>query len=664
VKDWKRSTLVAANRDAVELETPRGRVTEANPLRQARDYAFELVALMQQDPTLVRADGPFQGKLLFPYGWGVVFSHLRQADLADTAWGDFAQVFPPHQTLLRDDLDESVNPGDFFNRLWGLFTVHYPHTLTLPQRDRIRWHLFPEIRVHLQEGLDFGGDAAAAAPQAPLLPDLMQVMDLQQEQIARTLGEGHRVIHGVAGSGKTMILIYRAQQLAAAARPDQPILVLCFNRALADRIDAPLRQRGVDERVQVRTFHSWCQDLVNSYQLYVPDARPRRPLRLLADTVEKSIETGFIPGGQYMALLIDEAHDFEEAWLRLATAWSAPARRACWCCTTTPSRSTRRSAASSAWPAWASRPRAGPASSSSTTATPPRSWPWPAPAPSRCCNGARRRGRPRGPASGAARQRRPARPHAGAHQRPRPGGGSAAAGRAHRRPGGRGRALNDVAALFRAKYQMAPLEQALKRAHIAFDSMNTRAFRRFDWSTPSVKLITLHSAKGLEFPHVFIGGLQALPMKDETLDDAVRLLYVGMTRATSSSRCRAAGSAADRAGGAGDGAGGGDVQGRGMSPSGRLPALLTGPRPSTAPRPPPAASVARLAGPRSGPGLARRPARPRLRNRWLGPVLRLRPPPVWPDAAPPGASVGGPPQREAKSARAKADTSAWLKTSP
>jgi superfamily I DNA/RNA helicase len=72
--------------------------------------------------------------------------------------------------------------------------------------------------------------------------------------------------------------------------------------------------------------------------------------------------------------------------------------------------------------------------------------------------------------------------------------------------------------------------------------MNTRAFRRFDWATPSVKLITLHSAKGLEFPHVFIGGLQALPMKDETLDDAVRLLYVGMTRATSSSRCRAAGS--------------------------------------------------------------------------------------------------------------------------
>ena len=39
-------------------------------------------------------------------------------------------------------------------------------------------------------------------------------MDLQQEQLARSLGDGHRVIHGVAGSGKTLILGYRAEQLA------------------------------------------------------------------------------------------------------------------------------------------------------------------------------------------------------------------------------------------------------------------------------------------------------------------------------------------------------------------------------------------------------------------------------------------------------------------
>lgn len=534
VKDWKRSTLVAANRDAVELDTPRGRVTEANPLRQARDYAFELVALMQQDPTLVRADGPFQGKLLFPYGWGVVFSHLRQADLADTAWGDFAQVFPHHQTLLRDDLDESVNPGDFFNRLWGLFTVHYPHTLTLPQRDRIRWHLFPEIRVHQQEGLDFGGDAATAAPQAPLLPDLMQVMDLQQEQIARTLGEGHRVIHGVAGSGKTMILIYRAQQLAAAARPDQPILVLCFNRALADRIDALLRQRGVDERVQVRTFHSWCQDLVNSYQLYVPDVPDRDAhFRLLADTVEKSIETGFIPGGQYMALLIDEAHDFEEAWLRLATRMVSPSTQSLLVlyddAQSIYQKKRRQFSLASVGIQAQGRTSILKLNYRNTAEILALA--------STCAQSLLQRGE----AAGDDPEALPlVQPSSAGRRGPMPVLISA------RDPAeeaqllaeriaalvAEGVPLNDMAVLFRAKYQMAPLEQALQRAHIAFDSMNTRAFRRFDWATPSVKLITLHSAKGLEFPHVFIGGLQALPMKDETLDDAVRLLYVGMTRAT------------------------------------------------------------------------------------------------------------------------------------
>ena len=44
-------------------------------------------------------------------------------------------------------------------------------------------------------------------------------MDLQQEQLARSMGEGHRVIHGVAGSGKTMILGYRAQYLAKHQSP-------------------------------------------------------------------------------------------------------------------------------------------------------------------------------------------------------------------------------------------------------------------------------------------------------------------------------------------------------------------------------------------------------------------------------------------------------------
>jgi superfamily I DNA/RNA helicase len=89
-----------------------------------------------------------------------------------------------------------------------------------------------------------------------------------------------------------------------------------------------------------------------------------------------------------------------------------------------------------------------------------------------------------------------------------------------------------MAVICRAKYLMRPIELALERRKLAYQSMNAQAFRRFDWRRPSVKLLTMHSAKGLEFPLVLVAGLHTLPMKGESAGDAARLLYVSMTRAT------------------------------------------------------------------------------------------------------------------------------------
>src|SRR5690606_39717248 len=100
---------------------------------------------------------------------------------------------------------------------------------------------------------DQAGTAAAPA-------DLLQVMDLAQEEIARNLGEGHRVIHGVAGSGKTLILAYRCRLLARTMH--KPILVLVYNRSLAAWLRHQFEAHGLtSDRVTVRTFHGWCHDL-------------------------------------------------------------------------------------------------------------------------------------------------------------------------------------------------------------------------------------------------------------------------------------------------------------------------------------------------------------------------------------------------------------------
>ena len=117
--------------------------------------------------------------------------------------------------------------------------------LTLPQIDRVRWIMFPEVRINPQPGLFESAEAME-------VPDIMRVMDLQQEQLARSLGDGHRVIHGVAGSGKTMILGYRAEFLAKAAT--KPMLVLCYNEPLAANLASIMRAKGLEASVHVRHF--------------------------------------------------------------------------------------------------------------------------------------------------------------------------------------------------------------------------------------------------------------------------------------------------------------------------------------------------------------------------------------------------------------------------
>ena len=526
VKDWRRSTLGAGTRDAIELHTPRGRVTVPHPLRQARDCVHELVDLMQQDPALVHTHGAFAGKLLFPYGWGVVLSHLRRSEVAGS---DFEALFPAARTLLRDDLEPEVDAAHLQRRLWGMFSVTYPHTLTLPQRDRIRWHLFPEVRLPTQARLGFD-DAPAGAPQ---LPDLMQVMDLQQEQVARTLGPGHRVIHGAAGSGKTMILIFRAQFLAATARPELPILVLCFNRTLASRIEALLRERGVDERVQVRTFHSWCQDMVRSYQLDAPQGlKGDAYFEALAQVLERAVESGRVPAGQYTALLVDEAHDFEDAWLRMAARMVTPETQSLLVLYDDAQSiyQARRRKFNFASVGIDARGR------TSILKLNYRNTAEVLALAVQCAQGLLQDdGAEHGddemqlvqPTSAGRRGPLPVLLMArDAHEE------AALLVQRMQQARREGAAWQEMAVLCRARAQMRAIEAALQGAQMPFQSMNALAFKRFDWRHASVKLLTLHSAKGLEFAWVFLASLQALPMPTESLDEALRLLYVAMTRAT------------------------------------------------------------------------------------------------------------------------------------
>lgn len=351
VKDWKPSTLKRLNKHQATLLIDDKPHEVANPLEQARQSMLAVVSRLTRDPQLVQG-GAYAGKLCMPYGWGVVLTNITRAQMhACTTDDQRDSVLPDHLVIYKDDMVESIEAEAFQQRLWGMFNHCFGVRLSVPQIDRVRWHLFPEVRIEMTGDL-FGPELLEFEPVAeadmeqpepvlaherrPMssrwadhdvklsletLPDIVRILDIQQEQLARSLGSGHRVIHGVAGSGKTLILGYRCELLAQTS--SKPILVLCFNITLARKLTAMMVAKGLGQRVQALHFHDWCIRQLQTYQVDIA-AGPEPIWERQVQAVIRGVDNGQIPRAQYGALLIDEGHDFEADWLRLVVQMIDP----------------------------------------------------------------------------------------------------------------------------------------------------------------------------------------------------------------------------------------------------------------------------------------------------------------------------------------------------
>ena len=212
-------------------------------------------------------------------------------------------------------LEEALGPGlvltgsdlaaeTLLPRLRGLIPARGTArgSLDAEQVDEIRSVLHPEIRI----GWGATGE------------EIVRVMDLEQERLARTLGDGHRLLRGVAGSGKTIVLICRVRHLLAQ-HPDWRILVVCDNRAPAGFLHRTIG----DKRVEVSTFDAWC----GSSSGWPTSTCPSRPagdsggMIFWVETVPKLLSQAFdegrVPTGAYQAILVDEGQDFADTWYRV-----------------------------------------------------------------------------------------------------------------------------------------------------------------------------------------------------------------------------------------------------------------------------------------------------------------------------------------------------------
>ena len=310
--DWTLQSLRQATAQACEIMQDGRTTVEMNPLAQARFCALQAVSDLKRDAQLLHADGPRQGKLLLSCGHGVVLTGITRQQFEAAG---LARAMAPQHVLCQDEMLPEADAQEFRRRLWRMAgDAPAGPVLSPAQIKRIRWHLFAPLRLALPGAPPPGSEPPAAPADTP------GVMGLRQEQLARSLGEGHRVIHGAAGSGKTAILRYHAQALAQASAPGaKPILVLCYHAPLAASLAAGWQAGGREGVLHTRHFHQWCEDQLQAHGQALPAPGLAPPARLdeLILRVIQAVQQGRIPIGQYQAVLIDEGHNFAPEWLAL-----------------------------------------------------------------------------------------------------------------------------------------------------------------------------------------------------------------------------------------------------------------------------------------------------------------------------------------------------------
>ncbi|MGQ7890661.1 3'-5' exonuclease [Paenibacillus sp. WC2504] len=323
VKDYTKNTLYQVNHDEWTIRDTAGElITTKSPLKQARDNARLITDHLKKDKNLVQDSSSY---LKFPYGFGTVFTRLKQEDFIKH---DLYQVIEPQFVLCRDEVDpdeDGFSSEILMEKIHGMFTVwsQKKNILTNEDIQAIRFHLFPEVRI-----------SAEYKPQVKHQDQLLlslhniKTMDLHQENMAKQIGDKHRLIRGVAGSGKTLILASRAKMLAKA-HPDWKILVLCYGIPLSRNLKQMIRRMmnepedlldlinlgssdsQRESKVEVYNFHEWLRNSLHMKDSEIPT---------ILDKVNNN--EAILP--IYDAIMIDEGQDFEPDWLKLLSCCLNP----------------------------------------------------------------------------------------------------------------------------------------------------------------------------------------------------------------------------------------------------------------------------------------------------------------------------------------------------
>ena len=284
VKDWALDQVVSADRQTVQFRKGWEVESRTCPYGQSQMYLNRLKSMFQR---------PGGGGFLLPLQCGVAFPNIRRADFEARLRRDcyVADLTDPHTTFFADDLDALEKSPDKGAALQSFLDIHFPC--------RFAYEHSPNLVKAAKSRL--GQAAVMELPTSDWQSGEKRLvtLDEEQEKEALSLSGGRRLLRGPAGSGKTLILVRRAEELWRKGQC-RKMLFLCFNYSFANYIRRMLSNKAVPLGKQAGVEVVQVFDMLS---------------RILDDRVEETGNASYYDDVQALALeALREGHPMRASW--------------------------------------------------------------------------------------------------------------------------------------------------------------------------------------------------------------------------------------------------------------------------------------------------------------------------------------------------------------
>ncbi len=292
VKDWSLNYIKEINR--IEVKTRNGKVLY-NPIFRANQYFNLAKGLFESDTRLLDNEGKPTYNL-----YSKVFFVNIPSNQIKTIENTLNQY--PSEYFASDEI-RNLN-------IYKLFSNESCY-INSAQLLVIRAILFPEIKI-----FDSGAQPGIDTSNSDEIYKTLKALDRTQEQFAKRIPNGHYMVSGVPGSGKTVILLSRALYLLKE-NPEWQIKIVTYNRSLTHSLESRLNHLSQDidfmgigqENISISTFHQVALETAN---IAVPQDAGN-------DFWKNELPKIALEGAQstYDAILIDEYQDFYHDWIKV-----------------------------------------------------------------------------------------------------------------------------------------------------------------------------------------------------------------------------------------------------------------------------------------------------------------------------------------------------------